>query len=490
MDTLYPNTAIKVEPVVDFFSKVVSDEHVTKLARKLKFVQRSRKMNVGLFNRAVIESLSSDKEWTLSSIHSYYCYLYSKQYPNEIPISWEPFYDFLARPQFLTYVEELVKICREKALQTKAFSDLCELVTLLQERTDIKDIVAHDGSVVHIHNNTLGRENYYVHDPALKLHDSISIMSFCNSYNNFTAGQADERVNLYDVENEVKNKLFICDAGYGCDGVFRKVMEGGGYFLIKLRLNCGCPIESMQYLTESGAIETPFQPKVNMKKSTRPLRVNEVDVSKLSADMIATTKDGVRLRILKFQVPDQDGKYLTITLATNISADILDLFQIVALYRSRWQVEWMHRSLKGFCSLKGSRSGNQKIQKAIMLFSVITAYLKVILAGVAQEASEDPLNLSAMQVMHKINPYLKDLLELIFLKRSPDKILGYLQICCRQIARNMKKATPSFTNRKQGKYIGWISEHIRRPIIESGMGALWSNITNSTSTRIQLFEVF
>lgn len=407
-----------------------------------------------------------------------------------MPISWEPFYDFLARPQFLTYVEELVKICREKALQTRAFSDLCELVTLLQQRTNIKDIVAHDGSVVHIHNNTLGQENYYVNDPALKLHDSISVMSFCNSYNNFTEGQADERVNLYDDQDEVKDKLFICDAGYCCDGVFRQVTEGGGYFLIKLRLNCGYPIESMQYLTESGAIDTPFSPKVNKKRTTRPLKVNEVDVSKFSADMIATTKDGIRLRILKFQVPDQDGKKLTIILATNISADILDIFQIVALYRARWQCECMHRSLKGFCSLKGSRSGNKKIQQAIMLFSVITAYLKVILAGVAQEASAEPLNLSAMQVMHKINPYLRDLLELIFLKSSPDKVLSYLEICCRQIAQNMRKSLPSSINRKLGKYIGWISDHIRRPIIESGMGALWFNNTNSSSCRIQLFEVF
>lgn len=489
MDTLYPNTAIKVEPVVDFFSKVVSNEQVTKLARRLKFVQRSRKMNAALFNRAVIESLSSDKEWTLSSIYSYYCYLYTKVYPDEMPISWEPFYDFLARPQFLTYVEELVKICREKALQTNAFSDLCELVTLLQERTDIKDIVAHDGSVVHIHNNTLGKENYYVNDPALKLHDSISIMSFCNSYNNFTEGQADERVNLYDDENEVKDKLFICDAGYCCDGVFHQVTKGGGYFLIKLRLNCGYPIGSMQYVTESGAIDTPFSPKVNKKRTTRSLKVNEVDVSEKSADMIATTKDGIRLRILKFQVPDHDGKKLTIILATNIPADKLDLFQIVALYRSRWVVELGHRCLKGFCSLKGSRSGNKRIQKAIMLFSVITAYLKVILANVAQEASEEPLNLSAMQVMHKINPYLRDLLEQIFLKHSPDKILGYLQICCRQIAQNMRKSLPSFTNRKLGKYVGWISEHIRRPIIETGMGALWSNNTNNAPIRIQLFEI-
>ena len=137
----------------------------------------------------------------------------------------------------------------------------------------------------------------------------------------------------------------------------------------------------------------------------------------------------------------------------------------------------MHRSLKGFCSLKGS--SNKKIQKEIMLFSVITAYLKDILTGVAQKASEAPLNLLAIQVIHKINPYLRDLLELIFLKRNTDKTLKHQQICCRQIVKNMKKVAPSFTNSKLEKYIGWFSEHIRRPIIESGMGALWYNNTNN-----------
>ena len=38
--------------------------------------------------------------------------------------------------------------------------------------------------------------------------------------------------------------------------------------------------------------------------------------------------------------------------ATNIEEHLLEAFQIAALYRARWQVEFSFRILKGFCSLK------------------------------------------------------------------------------------------------------------------------------------------
>lgn len=103
--------------------------------------------------------------------------LYSETCDDE-PLSWEPFYDFLAKPQFLPYVESILEICKARALKTRAFSEFSELVQTLHERTGIDDILAHDGSEVPMSNNALGVENYYVNAPALKLHASVSLLSF------------------------------------------------------------------------------------------------------------------------------------------------------------------------------------------------------------------------------------------------------------------------------------------------------------------------
>ena len=360
-----------------------------------------------------------------------------------------------------------MKKCRERALETKAFSDFSSLLEILREKTGIDDIITHDGSMIRMSNNTLGLENYYIHDPALKLHASVSLTSFTTIYNNLTAGQADERTNISDDEKPLTNKLVICDAGYCSDNVYEQVEAAGGYFLIKLRANCGFQIEAMQKVSASEQVVEPVVPLVKGKKVPRALKVTEVKVSdELAADLIATTQSGIRLRVVKFKI-EKDGNTSTISLATNIPADKLDLFQIAAIYRARWQVEIFYRCMKGFCSMKGSRSSNLNIQKAFMLFSLITAYLKIILGATAQENSGNPLEISPKKLMHSISPYLDSLISKIIAGNKFADILKQIRLCCREITVTMKKSKPSFINRKRGKYIGWIIENIKRPIIKN-----------------------
>lgn len=222
--------------------------------------------------------------------------LYSETCDDE-PLSWEPFYDFLAKPQFLPYVESILEICKARALKTRAFSEFSELVQTLHERTGIDDILAHDGSEVPMSNNALGVENYYVNAPALKLHASVSLLSFCTLYNAFTPGQADERINLCDDEvNTLRNKLFTCDAGYCSDNVYEKVMSQGGFFLIKLRGNCGFKVEAVQKLTTKRVAGAPVVPVEKGKYKNKVLKVSQVKVNQeQAADFIAVTANGIRV---------------------------------------------------------------------------------------------------------------------------------------------------------------------------------------------------
>ncbi len=115
--------------------------------------------------------------------------------------------------------------------------------------------------------------------------------------------------------------------------------------------------------------------------------------------------------------------------------------------------------------MKGSRSSNLNIQKAFMLFFLITAYLKIILGATAQENSGNPLEISPKKLMHSISPYLDSLISKIIAGNKLADILKRIRLCCREIAVTMKKSKPSFINRKRGKYIGWIIENIKRPIM-------------------------
>ena len=72
MHVFYPRLNEYADNLVKFFQQIFSTEQALSLAKSLKFVQRSRNMLPGLFNRCVINSLAVDKEWSLYSIYSNY----------------------------------------------------------------------------------------------------------------------------------------------------------------------------------------------------------------------------------------------------------------------------------------------------------------------------------------------------------------------------------------------------------------------------------
>lgn len=71
---------------------------VRSLARESRFVVRSRKMDPFIMFRALVDVLSSDKEFTLTSIYDRYmdlCIEHGLEY-----MKLDPFYDLLAKKEF------------------------------------------------------------------------------------------------------------------------------------------------------------------------------------------------------------------------------------------------------------------------------------------------------------------------------------------------------------------------------------------------------
>ena len=101
--------------------------------------------------------------------------------------------------------------------------------------------------------------------------------------------------------------------------------------------------------------------------------------------------------------------------------------------------------------MKGSRSSNLNIQKAFMLFSLITAYLKIILGATAQENSGNPLEISPKKLMHSISPYLDSLISKIIAGNKLADILKRIRLCCREIAVTMKKRRIPLTSIRSGQ---------------------------------------
>ena len=106
---------------------------VISLARESRFDVRSRKMDPFIMFRALVDVLSSDKEFTLTSIYDRYMDLCIEQGLEYMKL--EPFYDFLAKKEFLQFVNDLYTEVNWEALKGE-FSEGAELVKILSEKFD------------------------------------------------------------------------------------------------------------------------------------------------------------------------------------------------------------------------------------------------------------------------------------------------------------------------------------------------------------------
>lgn len=466
-----PDVSVPAKKLLSVFEKRFSPEALTKLARDKRFIQRSRKVLPDLFTRNLIACVGSDKEWTLTSVWASYRRAYRELRPYDEPITWGPYYDIYARPQFLGFAEALVDDLKQEALKFKGFSDTGELVKTLNAKCGITDVIPHDGSVVKVSSNALKATCYYIDDAALKLHASLSLSGFVSFSSGLTPGQDSERENLGDLK--AAKALFILDAGYTGSGVRNEITKAGSHFLVKERRDCGLTVLAMQTVKASGEVLPAVSPLTRLKRISRPSKMSELPDpdEREGYDMIVTDETGAKFRAVKFRVRAPGGHGPVIVLTTSIPADALDLWQLAALYRARWQVEIFYRCLKGFCSLKGSRSSSLTIQKGMMLFSLIVAYLRIIAASVVSEAAGG-LALSPKKVMHFSQPFLNKALSLL---RSDNKAAEYMLLLSEMISEfraTMQKAKPSFINRKRGKYVGWIIDQVSWPPIKTDLGAI------------------
>ena len=97
-------------------------------------------------------------------------------------IKWEPFYDFLAKKEFLQFVNDLYTEVNQETLKGE-FSEGAELVKILSEKFDRLDgIELHDGSEVPT--NCIDYSGKIT--PQIKLHATLDVksgaMNGCKGY--------------------------------------------------------------------------------------------------------------------------------------------------------------------------------------------------------------------------------------------------------------------------------------------------------------------
>ena len=120
----------------------------------------------------------------------------------------------------------------------------------------------------------------------------------------------------------------------------------------------------------------------------------------------------------------------------------MDIFQIVELYRARWQVESFFRCYKGFSALSGCRSGYKYIQETMILVSQMCADLKHIIAVMLE--TESGLVISHEKLAYSGNTYIQYLIESLLLGLTRAR---HFYDVVTAAAGSLKGLTTSYINR-------------------------------------------
>ena len=444
----------------EFIHGVLSPAALTKLAKEVKFVQRSRKLLTPTFVAALFRS-RADKEWTLSSIYRDYNAVMIRQ-GNET-LSWEPFHDFLSRPQFKDFILGI-------ALPINALSlVLCagrtkELIAILKEKLNIRDVIIQDGCVVPIENNGLRNVFKGTKGTAAKIHMSLSLSHLAPINSVVTSSTASETANL-PLESALA-VLFLCDAGYEDQKLFHAIDENKGFFIIKVSTDCMYKVLWQCELNHDGTVSRAVAPTDD---NCNPIGVSsKCNKDKRCRDIIAVTSNGQKVRIARIYNPSTQS-YLNF--ATNIPPEVMDIFQIAELYRARWQVERFFRCYKGFSALSGCRSGYTHIQEAMILVSQMCADLKHIMAVMLE--TESGCVISHEKMAHSGNTYIQYLIESLLLGLSSAR---HFYNAVMAAAKSLQASATSYINRLKGKSLACIAAVIKRERFVSTIGYQWERV--------------
>ena len=452
MQQSYTDPATSAIQLQKTFHRILSPKRIDQLAKLTRLVIRSRCFVPSVFLEAVMLLLiNGDKEFSLRSLHeNYKLLMHNKGLPK---MSWEPFYDFLAKKSFLPFVKAIYDELN-KAAHHEKFSDSADLVEVLKTKLpNLRDVYLQDGSEV----ACLCEDFKGTIDNQAKIHRLLSLTTQTEVLSTITSGVASERD---EIElSLLQDILLLADAGYVSNELFKDIANAGGMFLIKLKSNTALVIDSCIKYNDDGTLTDDIE---TTNQWDEPYCLNHKKF-----------KDGHTYDFIVHNKNNEEFKYRVVALfnkakgsyvyfATNIPQEALDAIQVSELYRSRWQIEISFRILKGFCTLKKISSTKKNLVKAFIYLSQIVYLLKAITGQQLQKMVGQPL--SPKKVAKFLNAHLIKLFNLI---NSAKPIVNYLTKKVKLFAR-WTKESPSYINRMRGKSMQHIIDVVKQDPLTVG----------------------
>lgn len=438
-------------------------------AKLTGFVLRLRGLRPELLVLAIFTMLERNCMVSIEGLYQRYQYVCSKlNYPC---ISDTAFYNQINKTQFEAFAEQVFTRLAKACFGFNSLTEVVELLEILQERgLDIVDIFATDGSDLRLRDGARKVKGQHLTCKGSggisqkELHGTFSLIYQAMLRLTITNGVSSERAQI--PTSELKNCVWLADAGYPDFDRFKEIAEQNSYFIVRGLQSMNPIVHSLIAYDAEGKVKHT----VTLEKPPPLKQIAHLLDKTLSYDMEVELSNKFKCRVIRSYVPDtmrsdrhakSKGKDGFAYFYTNFPREALDLKQVVAFYRLRWGIEIFWKALKSFNNLRSDRLLKDGVIHGMIFMCLAWVSLKV---AVAQQVEPflDGKKMSLLKVATYSGDTLIDLLYHLWQQDEEHPVpKADLKRLVMALSRCVK-AKPSKINREQCRSVAYVIEELRR----------------------------
>ena len=339
-------------------TRLLPKETLSELARTSGFVERARKVEPSAFLWALVFGFAFGAERTIAALRRAYETAAKKKI---VPSSFYDRFD----GSLVRFLQAVVALLLDRLSEpTRA---------LAGELGAFKEVLAADSTVIRLHDFLAkvfpgSRTNHS--KAALKLHVLMTV----NGNGPKSVKLTGERRNdghVLRVGKWAKDRLLLFDLGYYRYQLFDCIRRNGGFFLTRLKINANPLIVGVHRVWRGASVELVGQ---RLQDVIARLKREELDVEievqfKRRSYAGKQSSAHQRFRLVGLRNEESGEYHLYVT---NLPADRFSAKEVSAIYRARWTVEMLFKSLKSDFGLEQMPSANKYVVQALVYGAIVT----------------------------------------------------------------------------------------------------------------------
>lgn len=394
--------------------RFLTDEEIQRAAAETGWVHRVKKITPVAFVWTLVLGFAGNTERTIATLR--------REFERATGISVVPsaFYDRFSEP-LVRCLASLIAVLIEKMTENASRP-------LAGALAAFKDVIVFDATVIRLHEFLArkfpgSRTNHS--KAAVKLHVALSVIGAGPRTVKVTSGRTHDGKAM-SVGPWVAGKLMLFDLGYYSYRLFDNIRRNAGFFVSRFKINGNPLIVANNRLCRGASVKVVGKRLQEvLEHLQREILDVEIEVAfKRRVYAGKTRKATRRFRLVGVRDEETSEYHLYIT---NLPLDAFDSETVARLYRARWTVELLFKSLKSDFAIEDLPSEKPAVVQALLYASIITWLVgQEVLAVIRERLKDEARRVTGRRWSRLLHECASDLLRLVVGPRGQQQLAALL----------------------------------------------------------------